>query len=86
VYHLTLHRTSIVSKVFAALSFAFISVAIPTFIMYKISRTPTGKLYEAARTLLGLGPIYNVYEQEKQLYRTLPLLGSLLSGIAIGAG
>ncbi|WOO76610.1 uncharacterized protein LOC62_01G000237 [Vanrija pseudolonga] len=86
VYHLTLQRTSIVSKVFAALSFAFISVAIPTFIMYKISRTPTGKLYEAARTLLGLGPIYNVYEQEKQLYRTLPLVGSLLSGIAIGAG
>ncbi|TXT15573.1 hypothetical protein VHUM_00076 [Vanrija humicola] len=86
VYHLTLHRTSIVSKVFAALAIAFISVGIPTFIMYKISRTPTGKLYEAARTLLGLGPIYNVYEQEKQLYRTLPLLGSLISGIAIGAG
>ncbi|CAK9783583.1 hypothetical protein CC85DRAFT_287777 [Cutaneotrichosporon oleaginosum] len=86
VYQLTLKEASIVSKVFAALAFVFISVLIPTFIMFKISRTPTGKLYDAARTLLALGTVYNVYEPEKQLYRTLPLFGSLASGIVIGAG
>ncbi|BEJ17770.1 hypothetical protein CspHIS471_0700380 [Cutaneotrichosporon sp. HIS471] len=86
MYQLTLKTASVVSKVFAALAFAFISVLIPTFIMFKISRTPTGKLYEAARTLLALGTVYNVYEPEKQLYRTLPLFGSLASGIVIGAG
>lgn len=86
VYQLTLKDASIVSRVFAALAFAFISVLIPCLIMFKISRTPTGKLYDAARTLLALGTAYNVYEPEKQLYRSLPLVGSLASGIVIGAG
>lgn len=86
VYQLTLKNASIVSRVFAALAFAFISVLIPCLIMFKISRTPTGKLYDAARTLLALGTMYNVYEPGKQLYRSLPLFGSLVSGIVIGAG
>lgn len=86
VFQLTLKEASIVSRVFAALAFAFISVVIPCVIMFKISRTPTGKLYDAARTLLALGTAYNVYEPEKQLYRSLPLFGSLASGIVIGAG
>lgn len=86
IYQLSLKSASIVSKVFAALAFSVISVFIPTFILFKISRTPTGKLYDAARTLLALGTMYNVYEPEKQLYRALPLFGSLASGIVIGAG
>lgn len=86
VYQLTLSYSSIVARVFAALSFVFISIAIPAFILWKISRTPTGKLYDAARTLLALGTMYNVYEAEKQLYRALPLVASLVQGIVIGAG
>lgn len=86
VYQLTLRDASTVSRVFAALALAFISIMIPAWVLYKISRTPTGKLYDAARTLLSLGTMYNVYEPGKQLYRTLPLIGSLVSGIAIGAG
>lgn len=86
VYQLTLKQASTVSRVFAALALVFISILIPASVLYKISRTPTGKLYDAARTLLSLGTIYNVYEPGKQLYRTLPLISSLVSGIAIGAG
>jgi hypothetical protein len=86
VFQLTLSGSSIVSRVFAALALAFISILIPAGIIYKISRTPTGKLYEAARTLLALGTVYNVYETERQLYRTLPLMASLIQGIVIGAG
>lgn len=86
MYQLTLTHASVVSRVFAGLAFGFISILLPAAIMYKISRTPTRKLYDAARTLLSLGTVYNEYEQEKQMYRVLPLLASLVSGIAIGAG
>ncbi|WVQ77186.1 hypothetical protein IAR50_006869 [Cryptococcus sp. DSM 104548] len=79
-------QASIVSRVFAALAFAFISVLFPALILWKIYKTPTGKLYDATRTLLSLGPMYNIYVEKKQMYRALTLLASLVIGIAIGAG
>ncbi|EIW70782.1 hypothetical protein TREMEDRAFT_11397, partial [Tremella mesenterica DSM 1558] len=80
------HEASVVSRVFAALAFIFISVIIPAFLLFKISRTPTGKLYDATRTLLSLGPMYNVYVEEKQMFRIFPLSASLITGIVVGAG
>jgi len=87
IYQLVLgSRASIVSRVFAALSFVFISVLIPAGVMFKIYRTPSGKLYDATRTLLSLGPMYNVYVEEKQMFRAVPLGASLIIGIVVGAG
>ncbi|OCF74818.1 membrane protein [Kwoniella mangroviensis CBS 8886] len=87
IYQLTLgSRASIVSRVFAALAFAFISVIIPAFILHRISRTASGKLYDATRTLLSLGPMYNIYVENKQMYRIVPLTASLIVGIVVGAG
>ncbi|WVQ99284.1 hypothetical protein IAU59_006416 [Kwoniella sp. CBS 9459] len=87
IYQLCLgNRASIVSRVFAALAFAFISVLIPAFIMYKIHRAPSGKLYDATRTLLSLGPMYNIYVEGKQMFRGFPLLASLVAGVVVGAG
>jgi hypothetical protein len=87
IYQLVLgSRASAVSRVFAALAFAFISVLIPAGVMWKIYRTPSGKLYDATRTLLSLGPMYNVYVEEKQMFRAVPLGASLITGIVVGAG
>jgi len=72
--------------VFAALVFAFISILIPIGILLKVYRTPSGKLYDATRTLLSLGPMYNVYVEEKQMFRVFPLAGSLITGVVVGAG
>lgn len=87
IYQLCLGKqASIISRVFAALAFAFISVLIPAGLLFKISRTPTGKLYDATRTLLSLGPMYNVYVEEKQMFRVFPLAASLITGVVVGAG
>lgn len=77
---------SIVSRVFAALAFVFISILIPAGIMFKVSRTPSGKLYDATRTLLSLGPMYSVYVEGKQMFRIFPIAASLITGVVIGAG
>lgn len=86
VYQLSLSSASIVSRVFAALALVFISFAIPAGILFKIKRTPSGKLYDATRTLLALGPMYNVYIEEKQMFRVFPLLASLIEGVVVGGG
>lgn len=87
IYQLVLgSRATIVSRVFAALAFAFISVLVPAGIMFKIKRTASGKLFDATRTLLSLGPMYNVYVEDKQMYRAVPLGASLVVGIVVGAG
>ncbi|KAK4687354.1 mediator of RNA polymerase II transcription subunit 6, partial [Tremellales sp. Uapishka_1] len=86
IYQLTLSEASLASRILAAFAFAFIAVIIPAVIMVRIYLTPTGKLYDATRTLLSLGPMYNVYEQEKQMFRIIPLLASLVTGIVVGAG
>lgn len=38
------------------------------------------------RTLLALGPMYNIYAQGNQLYYGLRFLASLVTGITIGVG
>jgi hypothetical protein len=86
IYQLTLDTASIASRILAAFAFVFISVTIPIGIMYKVYRTPTGKLYDATRTLLSMGTMYNVYEQEKQMFRVIPLAASLVTGVVVGAG
>lgn len=87
IYQLVLgSRASVVSRVFAALAFVFISVLVPAGIMFKIKRTPSGKLFDATRTLLSLGPMYNVYVEDKQMYRAVPLGASLVVGVVVGAG
>ena len=86
MYQLTLSEASVVSRVFAALAFAFISVLIPALLLFKIQRTPSGKLHDATRTLLSLGPMYNVYLEERQMFRAYLLGASLIEGIVVGAG
>jgi hypothetical protein len=86
IYQLTLSSATIVSRVFAALAFVFISVLIPAGVLFKVNKTPSGKLYDATRTLLSLGPMYNVYVVQKQMYRVFPLAASLITGIVVGAG
>jgi hypothetical protein len=87
IYHLVLGSSaSIVSRVFAGLAFVFISILIPAGVLFKISSTNTGKLYDATRTLLALGPMYNVYVEDKQMFRVFPLTASLITGIVVGAG
>lgn len=77
---------SVASVVLAGLAFAFFSVALPVFLLYRIWRTPTAKLYDAMRTLLALGPMYNIYAQGNQLYYGLRFLASLVTGITVGVG
>lgn len=87
IYQLVLgSRASIVSRVFAAIAFVFLSILIPAGIMWKVHRTPGGKLYDATRTLLAMGTMYNHYVVDKQLFRIFPLSVSLITGIVIGAG
>lgn len=87
IYQLILgSRASIVSRVFAALSFIFISILIPVAVLWKVNRTPSGKLYDATRTLLSLGTLYNHYVMDKQMFRVYPLGASLITGIVVGAG
>lgn len=70
----------------AALAFAAFSVVLPVYLLIRVSRTPTGKLYDATRTLLSLGPLYNLYAQGKQLYQVVRFVASLATGLAVGAG
>ena len=86
IYQLCLSSASIVSRVFAALAFVFLSVLIPAGILFKIKRTVSGKLYDATRTLLSLGTMYNVYIEDKQMFRAVLLGASLVEGIVVGAG
>lgn len=79
-------RASVVSRVFAALALIFISILIPAGVMWKVYRTPSGKLYDATRTLLAMGTMYNHYVMDKQLFRVCPLVASLVVGVVIGAG
>ena len=86
IHQLILQQASIVSRVFAGLAFAFISVAIPAAVLYKMHRTPSGKLYDATRTLLAMGTMYNHYVMDKQMFRAAPLAASLITGIVVGTG
>ena len=70
----------------AVLSFAFFSVLLPGFLILRLARTPTTKLYDETRTLLALGPLYNHFRPDSQMFSGLLFLSNLINGIAIGCG
>lgn len=76
---------SLASVILAALSFATLSVFLPVLLLVRVSMTPTAKLYDATRTLLSLGPLYNIYRPGSQLYPALTFGASLATGIVAGA-
>jgi hypothetical protein len=81
-YQFTLGRSTAttLSIVFAALSFGVFSVGIPLFLIYRVTTTPTGKLYDATRTLLALGPLYNHYGHGSQLFAGLFFANNIAMG------
>ncbi|CAE7224731.1 unnamed protein product [Rhizoctonia solani] len=87
-YQFTLGRSTAttLSIVLAALSFAIFSIGIPLFLIYRVTTTPTGKLFDATRTLLALGPLYNHYGHGSQLFAGLFFANNIAMGSVIGAG
>lgn len=87
-YQLTLDSSiaSITSKALAALSFAFLSVLIPAWLLFRVATTSTSKLYDATRTLLALGPLYNEYQHESQLFAGMMFAANLCLGVVVGCG
>ncbi|QRW01906.1 membrane protein [Ceratobasidium sp. AG-Ba] len=87
-YQFTLGRSTAtkLSVILASLTFAVFSVSIPMFLIYRVMRTPTGKLYDATRTLLSLGPLYNHYGHGSQLFAGLFFANNIAVGSVIGAG
>ncbi|TDL29388.1 hypothetical protein BD410DRAFT_710678 [Rickenella mellea] len=74
------------SIVLAVFSFAILSVAIPLWLILRLTRTATSKLYDETRTLLMLGPLYNHYGHGSQLFACLLFTSNLVFGITIGCG
>ncbi|CAE6433123.1 unnamed protein product [Rhizoctonia solani] len=87
-YQFTLGRSTAttLSIILAALTFAVFSIGIPLFLIYRVTTTPTGKLYDATRTLLALGPLYNHYGHGSQLFAGLFFANNIALGSVIGAG
>ncbi|KAI6024474.1 hypothetical protein EDC04DRAFT_249060 [Pisolithus marmoratus] len=69
-----------------ASSFAFFSVLLPGFLVLRLARTSTTKLYDETRTLLALGPLYNHFRPDSQMFSGLLFLSNLVNGLAIGCG
>lgn len=87
VYQWTIKsQASKASLIFSALTFAIISIILPIYLVVRIFSIPTAKLYDATRTLLSLGPVYNTYKPGSQHYQVLRFAVSLATGIVIGAG
>ncbi|KDQ20518.1 hypothetical protein BOTBODRAFT_310057 [Botryobasidium botryosum FD-172 SS1] len=77
---------SLASLVVAGIAFPVLCILLPAILLYRLSRTPENKLYDATRTLLSLGPLYNVYAPGSQVFAMLFFAHSLAIGITIGAG
>lgn len=87
VYQLSLSNDGAtkVSIAFAVLSLVFISLAFPIYILIRVSRTPTLKLYDATRTILALGPLYNNFRPGSHLFWGFFFMQNIIEGIIIGA-
>jgi hypothetical protein len=87
-YHLTLSPSvaSVRSKVLAGLSFTLFSLLLPAWLIFRIATTSTSKLYEATRTLLALGPLYNQYQPKSQLFCGLFFASNVVTGAVVGFG
>ena len=70
----------------AAISFTFISVALPIFLVFRLYMTSTSKLYDETWTLLALGPLYNHYRHGSQLFACLLFATNIAFGLTIGCG
>lgn len=81
-YQFTLGRSTAttLSIVLAALTFAIFSIGIPLFLIYRVTTTPTDKLYSATRTLLALGPLYNHYGHGSQLFAGMFFANNIAMG------
>ncbi|PWN33935.1 uncharacterized protein FA14DRAFT_161549 [Meira miltonrushii] len=75
---------STVSIALSALSFAIFSVLTPFYLIRRIARTSTEKLYEDNNTLLALGPVYHTYAPGSQLFYSVSFVHSLALGIVVG--
>jgi hypothetical protein len=87
-YNLTLEpsKVGVRSKVLAGLSFTILSLLLPAWLTFRIATTSTSKLYEATRTLLALGPLYNQYQPRSQLFSALFFAANVVIGAVIGFG
>lgn len=87
-YQMTLGRShaSLVSIILAALSFAFLSILFPVFLIFRLTITNTTKLYDETWTLLSLGPLYNHYRHGSQLFACLLFASNVAFGVTIGCG
>ncbi|KDN53181.1 hypothetical protein K437DRAFT_253511, partial [Tilletiaria anomala UBC 951] len=72
--------------VLAALSFAAFSVFSPAFVLWRISKYTTTKLYSDPALLLSVGPLYNYYHPGSQLFAAVSFVHSLVLGVVVGAG
>lgn len=79
-------RASKISIALAALSFLFISLLLPIFLVLRVSTKSTSKLYDQTKTLLFLGPLYNHYRHGSQLFACLLFATNAILGITIGFG
>ncbi|TIA85657.1 hypothetical protein E3P99_03924 [Wallemia hederae] len=87
IYQLSLSNDGAtkVSIAFAVLSLVFLSLAFPTYILVRVSRTPTVKLYDATRTISALGPMYNVFRPGSHLFWGFFFVQNIIEGVIIGA-
>ena len=86
-YQMTLAKESSAGTIaLAALSFAFFSVALPIFLVFRLYMTNTSKLYDETWTLLALGPLYNHYRHGSQLFACLLFATNIAFGLTIGCG
>ncbi|THH11480.1 hypothetical protein EW145_g629 [Phellinidium pouzarii] len=79
-------QSSLASVVLASISFAILSVGIPVFLVARLYTTATNKLYDETRTLMTLGPLYNLHGQGSQLFACIFFANNLIYGITIGCG
>lgn len=54
--------------------------------LFRVATTSTSKLYDATRTLLALGPLYNEYQHDSQLFAGMMFGANLCLGIVVGCG
>lgn len=86
-YQMTLAKESPpVTIALAALSFVFISVVLPIFLVFRLYVTNTSKLYDETWTLLAMGPLYNHYRHGSQLFACLLFATNIAFGLTIGCG
>jgi hypothetical protein len=78
------HSTT--SVALAALAYALVSVLAPLYLLWRIARADTSKLYDDVSTLIALGPVYNTFSPGSQLFCAVTFGHSFVLGTVIGAG